>query len=194
MQEVETTRDPKGRFLRGRPKGIKETRPRARVLLPILERQALAATATEMVAAKAMPVLDGVVSKLAEKALDGDVQAANILLRYSVVPVSKTVVRGLEGIAHLPPDQRIQAIAQAVAAGKVPVEDAAAVTALAKAEIEARILAPLRAALMAMKAGKAAGEVLAQLAEVLDDVVIDVDARLLDSPPPDDDDPAAGLI
>ncbi len=191
MEQVEAVRDDRGRFVHGRPAGIKESKPRAPRVLPSIERQAIAATATEVVAAKAMPVLDGVVAKLAEKALAGDVPAANTLLKYSVVPVSKTVIRGLEGIAHLPPDQRIQVIAQAVTAGKVAVEDGAAMTALAKAEIEARILAPLRAALMALKSGKAAAEVLAQLAEVLDDVVIDVDA----TPVCDEaDDPAAGLV
>ena len=191
MPQVEEVRDAKGRFLNGRPKGIKETRPRPPRVLPVIERQALVATATEVVAAKAMPLLESVIGKLAEKALEGDVAAANTLLRYSVVPAPKTVVRGLEGIAHLAPDQRIRAIAQAVAAGKVPIEDAAAVTALAKAEIESRILSPLRAAIMALKAGKAAGEVLAQLAEVLDHTVIDVQAESMTV---EDDDPAAGLV
>ena len=183
MEQVETVRDRKGRFVNGRPPGLKEKGPRKARVVNLLERQAILLTAAETVAAKALPQLEGVVAKLVERALEGDVSAANTLLRYSVVPVSRTIIRGMEGIAHLPPDQRIQAIATAVTAGQISTEDGAALTALARAEIESRVLMPLRAAVLALKAGKSAGEVLAQLSEVLDGSLIIEHANGIDSAP-----------
>ena len=183
MEQVETVRDRKGRFVNGRPPGLKEKGPRKARVVNLLERQAILLTAAETVAAKALPQLEGVVAKLVERALEGDVSAANTLLRYSVVPVSRTIIRGMEGIAHLPPDQRIQAIATAVTAGQISTEDGAALTALARAEIESRVLMPLRAAVLALKAGKSAGEVLAQLSEVLDSSLIIDHANSIDSVP-----------
>lgn len=68
-------------------------------------------------------------------------------------------------------------------AGQISTEDGAALTALARAEIESRVLMPLRAAVLALKAGKSAGEVLAQLSEVLDGSLIIEHANGIDSAP-----------
>ena len=169
----------------GRPRGVIETKPRPPRVLPIIERQALAITATEKVMAAISPQVEGVVAMLTAKAMEGDVAAAALLLKHGAPALPRTVARGIEDISGLPADQRVAAIAQRAAAGVIDIESATALTAMAKVELETRILTPLRAALMGLKAGRAAGDVLAQLAELLDDSVIDMQVEY---------DPAEGLV
>lgn len=155
---------------RGRPPGIKEVAPRPPRVITVMERKALTLTATETAVAAITPKLDGVIKVVAQKALEGDMQAAGLLLRYGVPIVPKTVARGLEDIAHLPVDQRVAEIARRAAAGEIDLESASVLATLAKNEVEARIIAPVKAALMALKAGEQAAVVLQKLAQAVDEL------------------------
>lgn len=191
--DTSTMRDEKGRWLHGRPKGIKEIKPRVPKVLAPSEYQVLAKTAQEEVIEAGLPSLSEVVKKLAEKAKEGDVPAATVLLKHIAPPIPRSVARGIEDLAHLPADQRIAAIAQRAAAGVIDIESATALTAMARVEIESRVIAPVRAALLALKAGEQAAVVLQKLALALDELpAIEGEAEVYDEGI--NDDPAAGLV
>lgn len=154
----------------GRPIGAKDRVPRSAKMLTPRERSALAMTASELVQATVAPEIKSILDKLVQNAREGDVQSAALLLKHAAPALPRLVARGLEDIAYLPVDQRVALIAQRTAAGQIDVQTASAMTVMAKAELETRVLTPIKAALAALRAGEAVTEVLQRLAMAVDEL------------------------
>ena len=152
-------------FLPGNPGRPKGGTPRAK-------RDKLLKTANEILLDVARDDLPQVISQVVDLAKEGDLKAAGLLLRHMAPVVPNTIVRAGDGLAHLPPDQRVREIAAAVAKGEMPIEHGRELTAMARQELEVSIMGPLRAALAAIKAGEAASKVMAQLASTIDPLML----------------------
>jgi hypothetical protein len=146
----EAGRDEKGRFMPGaspgRPRGSKDKGPR-KTRITSRHRLALTQTAAERVQVLVSPQLERLINEVTTQALDGCRQSQALLLRLTVPPATGTVIRGASDLASIPPDMRVKVIAQRVAEGQLTVEAGEALAKLAKEEMEAGLILPLRSAL-----------------------------------------------
>ncbi len=109
------------------------------------------------------------IAKLLQQAAEGDVAAANAVLKYIPPAKAESVVDNAHDLAQLPPDVRIREINARAAEGSLSLEQAKALTELARQEIEMSIIAPLKANLLMLKTGeKNIAEVLTHLAGLID--------------------------
>lgn len=168
--ETARIRNERGQFVRGnpgKPRGAKDGPMSNR-----RRRKILASTGAEIVASAAEPFLKEVTETLARQAVAGDVSAASTLLRHASPAAQRTVVRGAEDLNDLPPDVRLAAIAVKAQGGELSLEAAQALAGLAKAEIEAQVIAPLRAAVAAVKTGQTVAEVMPRLFSALESLPV----------------------
>jgi hypothetical protein len=159
-----------GRFVPGNPGKRPGTKHGLKSKTAKLRRQTqeIQRTGSEKaVEAGAQHVVE-IMESLAAEAKNGNVAAARIVLQHAAPPAPLSVVRSARHLGDLPPDARLAEISRMVAGGEMAVEHGQALAALARAELETSVLAPLRAAVRALKEGEGTDRVLQRLMLALD--------------------------
>lgn len=146
----------------GRPRKVKDRVPRAP-----RNKARLYKSPSIILLEKAREHLETVYDGLIEEAKAGDPGARQLLLKLTHPRSPPTIIEGFAQFADLPPDERVREIARATAEGRLSLEAAAALSSLARDELEVSILAPIRAAIARIKAGAAIPDVLRDLSAVV---------------------------